>query len=195
MGKSGLHIKMTRRQLALSLASIFGVGLLIKFGISAKEVEPEIIELELPESSHIGPPSYEQFLALNKIVTVKENLDDEVAQKMFKVFMDEPWGPEHIKSTYRALHASTLASAGNQEMPILMEGVKLTKGERWFVSHLLTTWYVGVYYHEERPNQRITFDGALMYESLQGTIYPWFSGERTPGYWIESPDAIRSKKS
>ena len=186
---------MTRRQLALGLASVVGAGLLIKFGISAKEIEPETIELQLPDSSHIGPPSYDQFLALSKIVTVKETLDDEVARKMFKVFMDEPWGPEHIKSTYRALHASTLASAGNQDMPELLEGVKLTKGERWFVSHMLTTWYLGVYYHEDRSDQRITYEGALMYEALQGAMFPWFTGERTPGYWTETPTAYKAKKS
>ena len=64
MSTSGLHIKMTRRQLALGLASVLGTGLLIKYGLSAKEIEPESIELQLPDSSHIGPPSYDQFLAL-----------------------------------------------------------------------------------------------------------------------------------
>jgi hypothetical protein len=194
MSPSGLHIKMTRRQLALALASVVGTSLLIKFGISGNEIEPESIELQLPDSSHIGPPSYDQFLALSKIVTVKETLDDEIARKMFKVFMDEPWGPEHIKSTYRILHAATVAHAGNKEIPELLDSVKLTKGERWFVSHILTTWYLGVYYHEERPHQRITFEGALMYEVLQGTMFPWFTGERIPGYWTETPTAIKAKK-
>ena len=195
MGKSGFHIKMTRRQLATAIASVVGTGLLIKFRISANEVEPEIIDLQLPDSSHIGPPSYEQFLALSKIVTCHESLDDEVAQKMFAVFMDEPWGPEHIKSTYRALHTATVAQAGKQEMPELLEGVTLTKGERWFVSHLLTTWYVGVYYHEERPDQRITFEGALMYEVLQNSLFPWFSGERVPAYWTNPPQAFKAKET
>lgn len=195
MWKSGLHIKMTRRQLVLSLASVLGTGLLIKYGISAKEIEPESIEFQMPDSSHIGPPSYDQFLALSKIVTVKENLNDEVARKMFKVFMDEPWGPEHIKSAYRALYTAIVAHSGKQEFPDLLEGVKLTKGERWFISHLLTTWYLGVYYHEERPTQRITFEGALMYEVLQGAMPIWFTGERVPGNWREPPSAIKVKKS
>jgi hypothetical protein len=194
MGKLGLHIKITRRQMALGLASVVGTGLLIKYGISENEIEPETIELQLPDSSHIGPPSFDQFLALSRIVTVKETLNNEVAQKMFTVFMDEPWGPEHIKSTYRALYATTIAQAGKQDVPELLEGVKLTKGERWFFSHLLTTWYLGIYYHEERTTQRITYEGALMYDSLQGAIPIWFIGERKPGYWTEPPKAKETEK-
>lgn len=195
MGKFGLHIKMTRRQLALGLASAVGTGLLVKYGISTSEDDASIIAVNLPESSHIGPPSYDQFLALSQLATCRETLDEDVARKIYKVILDEPWGPEHIKSTYRALRSAVLAQAGQSEMPALMESAELREGLRWFISHLLATWYMGVYYHEERPTQRITYEGALMYDALQGAMPTWFTGERILGYWTEPPNAIKAKKS
>ena len=50
------------------------------------------------------------------------------------------------------------------------EAAALAPGERWFVSHLVSIWYLGVYYHEQRSIQRITSDGALMYEAVRGLL-------------------------
>ena len=195
MEKFGLEIKMTRRQLALTLASVIGSGLAVKYWPSASDDRATTIAISLPKAPHIGKPSYEVFLALSKLVTCRETLNEDVARKMYRVFLDEPWGPEHIKSTYRALRSAVLAQAGQREMPALMKGATLREGELWFISHILTTWYLGIYYHEERPTQRITYEGALMYDALQGAMPVWFSGERIPGYWTEPPNAMKAKKS
>jgi hypothetical protein len=195
MKKFGFHIKLTRRQLALGLASVVGTGLMIKYGISDGDNDSENISINLPDTSHIGPPSYDQFLALSQLVTCKETLNEDVARKMYKVFLDEPWGPEHIKETYRALHAAALVQSGRREMPELMDGGNIREGLRWFISHLLSTWYLGIYYHEKMPTQRITYEGALMYEALQGAMPIWFTGERIPGYWSKPPNVTDVKKS
>jgi len=193
MEKFGLNFKITRRQLGLGLASVIGSSLLVKYWTSDRYDSLTTIGIHLPESSYFGTPSYDVFLALSKLVTCRETLNEDVARKMYPLFLDEPWGPEHIRSTYMALRSAVLAQAAKREMPELVEGASLREAERWFVSHLLATWYLGIYNHHERPTQRITYEGALMYDALQGAIPVWFSGERTPGYWTEPPNATEVK--
>jgi hypothetical protein len=126
----------------------------------------------------------EVFTALSAIVTLHDDLDSDAAARMHKIFMDEPWGPDHIVRSYNKLRAAL----GNKSRAVLTEpSWQLDEGERWFVGHLLTTWYLGIYYHNERPTQRVTYEHALMFAPVRGVIpIPFF--ENTPfGEWADPP--------
>ena len=93
--------------------------------------------------------------------------------------MNEPWGAEHISGAYRKLRQQPNESATVE---------KLTEGEGWFVSHLLTTWYLGVYYHEKRPTQRVTYEHALMFDAVKDWLPIPLLESTGPGNWQKSPE-------
>lgn len=124
-----------------------------------------------------GTPSPETFASLCALVTAHDNLDSDTMSAMYKVFTVEPWGPEHMTGLYAKLTAAL--KGGKPDA--------LTEGEAWFARHLLTTWYLGIYYHENHPPLRITYDHALMFAPVQGVI-PVPLLEAAPfGSWSEKP--------
>jgi hypothetical protein len=120
-------------------------------------------------------PTFDMFLALSRIVLARSDLDQSVARRMFEVFMDEPWAGDRILSAYAALRGDATASSSN-----------LGSDDRWFVSHLISTWYLGVYYREGEPPQRIAYAGALMHEAMQGLAPAPFQSVGF-GKWSELP--------
>lgn len=125
-----------------------------------------------------GAPSPETFASLCALVTTHDNLDSGTMSAMYKVFMAEPWGPEHMAGLYAKL---TAALKGGKP-------ATLTQGEAWFARHLLSTWYLGIYYHEERPVQRITYEHALMFRVLQGKLPVPYLEATGFGKWAEAPE-------
>ena len=105
-------------------------------------------------------PSLEVFAALCSMVTLHDKLDPTALAHMYALFMDEPWAPEHISHTYLKL-AAKLNNAPAEPFD---------EGEAWFISHLLTTWYLGIYYHEQRPTQRVLYEKALMFEAVKDIV-------------------------
>lgn len=154
---------------SLSYWKLFaGDGILIRMalGAEAKKASPEV------------------FSALSSIITLRDNLDKQTTERMYKVFMDEPWGPNYILRLYNKL---SVAIGNKKRLPLKDPAWQLDDGEKWFAGHLLTTWYLGIYYHEKRPTQRITFEHALMFDSVRDSIpIPYF--ENTPfGEWGNPP--------
>lgn len=136
-----------------AVASHFWMG-------QASAVSPSDFELPAPDAT--DTPSFEVFLALSQLVTLRRQLDVSIARRMYPLFLDEPLGRQHIRSTYAQL--SSLATTTNPDGrdPKAMLG----KGEAWFASHLLTTWYLGVYYHERMPPHRVAYAEALMFDAV-----------------------------
>jgi hypothetical protein len=64
---------------------------------------------------------------------------------------------------------------------------KLAYGETWFISHLVTTWYIGAYYHPERATQWITLQKALMYRPVQRLIPKPYYESVGFGNWVNPP--------
>jgi hypothetical protein len=65
---------------------------------------------------------------------------------------------------------------------------QLDDGEKWFINHLLTTWYLGIYYHEQRPMQLISREKALIFDAARGAIpIPLFEATGF-GAWVDPPD-------
>jgi|SRR5688572_14398444 hypothetical protein len=182
-----MKIRITRRQLALGLIAAIGGGAAGVWSLYRHDRTP--LELNLPPVGNPFSPSYEVFLALSQIMVLRTKLDEEIARKLFAVFSDEPWGPKHIGHAYAVLRSELAqAGAGSGTTPVSVSG--LGEGERWFVSHLVTTWYLGVYYHEQRPTQRITYAGALMFDAVRGLLPITYFESVGYGKWINPPDGV-----
>lgn len=111
-------------------------------------------------------PTLAQFYRLCQWVTHRLEPDREVARIFYPVFVDEPWGPKHILTALRQIEDAQTDADAAEPVWTLIEQRRLGDGEAWFVSHLLTTWYLGVYYHETRT-ERLIYDQALMWERLR----------------------------
>jgi hypothetical protein len=131
----------------------------------------------------------EIFSNLCSLVTLRDKHDPGMTAHMYKVFMDEPWGPDHILRIYNKISAALPAYAGKKKRPPLADPQwKLNAGEKWFVGHLLTTWYLGIYYHEQRATQLISSEKALMFDMTRGVIPVPFYEATGFGAWADPPD-------
>ena len=144
---------------------------------------------EFPELPDQNNPSFDVFYRLSQWLTYREELDRDVAQRMFKVFQDEPWGKQHISRVYTKLKTAIQNSKDKTDISALITDKYFDDGESWFLSHLIYTWYIGIYYHDERPVQRITYEDALMFEAA-GDWLPVPFLDHTPfGEWSKPPES------
>jgi len=116
----------------------------------------------------------EAFMKLSVFLTGIEKLDNEMAQKIFGYLFAEPWGKEHFDQVCEKLSPIFVVESTIVPRWQLLYPNRFTEGERWFIRHLLTTWFSGVYYYEAR-SQFIAYRRALMNVALLD-IMP------TPGY-------------
>lgn len=105
------------------------------------------------------------FRKLSSIISGVDQLDEETAQQILNCIRAEPWGKEHL-----AQIAEKILPPAKSRMPInrrkLLDHKQFTEGERWFIGHLLTTWFTGVYYHQT-GNQVVAYRNALMFQSIK----------------------------
>lgn len=128
----------------------------------------------------------DEFATLCKIVTLRDDLPQESLDAMYAVFKDEPWMTEHVTGLNNKIKRKLGGSKGKR--PSMKDPAwQFSEGEKWFASHLLTTWYLGIYYHEERPTQRVLFEGALMFDALRGALPVTYLGATGFGNWAEPP--------
>jgi hypothetical protein len=183
-----MRIRLTRRQLALVLLATVGGAPLAYWSVARRD--PDAVDLDLPPLGAFENPSFEVFLALCRIVLARDDLDAKLAQRIYRVLLDEPWGQKHIATSYSALRQAIIQSGTGRHRDKPAPVAVLQAGERWFVSHLLTTWYLGIYYHRERPTQRVAYDNALMYDAVRGLIPRPFVGQLDYGRWSEPPEPV-----
>lgn len=141
--------------------------------------------LKLPKLKRISLNNLDitAFKELSKIVTLQRNLDDETVKNMYEVFISEPWGKEHIVGLYNKLINNLTAHQTAHNI----KKEEFSDGEKWFTNHLLTTWYLGVYYHQDRPTKRITYEFALMYQTTNDLVPIPFTEATGFGNWAEPP--------
>ncbi len=144
-------------------------------------------DIKLPHSPDFAHPSLDMFVALSELVTLRTQLDPLMVQHMYPLFMDEPWGPHHISSSYKQI--LDIIGTPPYSKPACSDAVRgrLGKGQVWFVSHLLTTWYLGIYYHEQRPSRRVAYESALMFDAIRGTLPVPLIESTGFGRWAEPP--------
>jgi len=128
--------------------------------------------------------SFEQFYLLSQLIARTRNLDEIVSRKIYQLMMSEPLGTEHLQSVYDRIRTLQMQSGNGNNL--VLRASDFTDSEQWFISHLLLTWYTGVYYHS-RGNQHITLKHALMYQKLsQYRRPPTYCGD-TPEFWARPP--------
>jgi hypothetical protein len=180
-----MRIRLTRRQITIGLLGTVGGGAAAVWSSSWSDRTQ--LDLELPPAGNPFNPTYEVFLALSKIVLARPQLDDALARRLYQVFMEEPWGTKHVGHAYAVFRNALLKAdqAAGERAPVELSA--LDAGERWFVAHLVTTWYLGIYYHEQRPTRRITLAGALMYDAVRGVVPIPYHDSIGFGGWTEPP--------
>ena len=152
----------------------------------------KILLLPNPPLDDPSSPSFDVFYRLCQLVTGRIDLDMEIAIKMFEAFRGEPWVEKHISTSYQLLLKELEKTDPQTSVPQLLSENLLKDGEKWFASHIITTWYLGVYYHPERENVRVTYEGALMHEIVADyRPVPGFSDLET-GYWAYKPTAFKT---
>lgn len=152
------------------------------------DVAFEALRAPLPPVKNPEAPGEDVFLRLSQIVCLRHDLDHAVAERIFELMAAEPWGREHISAVYGKILAQARSDGTARPMHDLIDEGLLTSGEMWFVNHLLTTWYLGIYYHESRSEPvRVSFETSLMWDALDGYMTPPGFSESGPGDWGDLP--------
>lgn len=139
-----------------------------------------------PVAETMTRPIAEQFWVLSRLVTGRDGLSRKNAERMFPLFAAEPWGENNVSALLR----KTLDGLSDPRLPNtvseLMDIGLLDEDQLWFATHLMTTWYLGIYYFEGRE-ERVLYEDALMWEVVADFVQvPGFS-EQEYGYWTNPP--------
>lgn len=176
---------ITRRQIIKTLLAL-GAGSVLSSYLSAFADDKSLIRTALADA----PTPLDKFRTVSTFITLRDDLDAAAVQAMHAVFMAEPWGPEHIDGLYNKMTASLKNSSNNKPPLVTDPALALTEGESWFAEHLLTTWYLGIYYHAEKSTKRILYETALMFKPLAGIIPIPFIEHTGFGAWAHPPEGI-----
>jgi len=168
------------RREAMTLVARVGAGLLAGALVCVDEARAR--GGSLPAARDAARIAWDEFHALSRILTDHDALDETLSRAIFEQLRVEPWGPEHMASVYARVR-SLLAGDGAREV---RDPSLFPDGERWFVSHVLVTWYTGVYYHET-GNRALGFEHALMHELLLDLRPVPTMCDREPGFWAAPP--------
>jgi Membrane bound FAD containing D-sorbitol dehydrogenase len=169
-----------------------GLSLFVLMGQSSSALSfSDLFYTGIEKQSPSTKTTFDVFYKLCQWLTQREKLDKNVAHKMYDIFLEEPWGQEHILKLYNKIEPIITFEKNQFDLSGLIKNNTLDDVEIWFSSHILVTWYLGVYYHEKRPSHRITYEHALMYQSVTNlTPIPYL--EFTPyGTWATLPEGIK----
>lgn len=177
-------LSISRRSLAAGLLGLAS-GTALPHWAAAQDDDAQL-QIELPPAGMARSASSEVFFALSQIVLMEADLDRGLAQRLHELFSAEPWGPQHVASCYSALRATFLARGrrGGQQA---IARATLSSGESWFISHLVTTWFVGIYYHAERPVSWLTLHDAMMYRPVRDLLPVRYVESVGFGNWAAPP--------
>lgn len=180
-----MRIRVSRRQIAVGLLAIVGGGTAAYWAGRREDSTP--LDLELPAAGNPFAATFGEFFALSQIVLLRSELNERGARRLYEVFLEEPWAGKHIGHAYKLLREELIKHYRNVGDRGPVDFSRLETGERWFVDHLVTTWYLGVYYHQERPTRRILYEEALMFDAIRGTMPIPFLESTGFGAWAEPP--------
>ena len=158
-------MNINRRQIIQSLLLLGAGGVLAKYWLTFP-------------NNNSNNPSFTIFSELCAIVTLRNNLDNETMRRIYELFIAEPWGAQNIGKLYDKISQQ---SANKESAQIIDDG------EKWFLSHLLTTLYLGIYYHENQPPQRVAHETALMYDAVKNILPIPFIEATSFGRWSNPP--------
>ncbi|MEP4036429.1 sugar dehydrogenase complex small subunit [Pseudophaeobacter sp.] len=146
----------------------------------------------LPKLNNLENPEFDVFFRLSQLVCLRVDLDVAVARRIYALIEVEPWGLHHVSALYALVLANLDTTGLPRPFAELIEEGRLGEGEAWFTRHLMTTWYLGIYYHESRPEPvRVSFETSLMWEALRGQVTPPGFSQGAIGDWNLPPEHAR----
>lgn len=128
----------------------------------------------------------DRFIALSRWLLGARTFDRATAGSVLEVLQDEPWGRDHLRRLERKLVGPGDDRRRRSSRTSRLRA--LDDGERWFATHLATTWITGVYFHQ-RGNRWLAHEKALMHAEL--ALWRPAPGNCTGqfGHWAERPPA------
>jgi hypothetical protein len=162
---------ISRRQAMFMLAGLFAYHSLPRLAFAATESSPRIAD------------NLDRFIELSSAITGVKDLDRDTAQKILDLIRVEPWGKEHLSQIGEKIFPSG-DDAHSAQTPLNPE--KFTEGERWFIGHLLTTWFTGVFYHQI-GNHVVAYKHALMHTAIQDVRPIPGHCDGSFGFWSKPP--------
>ena len=138
--------------------------------------------LILPKRQERQEFGFNEFYLLSQLITKTRNLNKVVANKIYELIMSESWGLEHLSQVYSTIRKLQIQTEG----ALTIKASVFTRNEQWFISHLMLTWYTGVYFHES-GNFNVTLQHALMYQNISQYRQPPTFCSGAPGSWSEPP--------
>ena len=185
-----MSIRLDRREMLIGLGRSIAAALLAPAGASAVlagETE-DLLKLPVPRLDDPDNPPFAVFHRLCQWVTCRRDLDEAKVRTLYPIFRSEPWAAKHISTAYADLGKALERNGPNTSVPQLIAEGALDGPEEWFVSHLLTTWYLGVYYYEG-VEFRVFYEDALMFEAISDFRPVPGLSNWDYGYWAEMPKA------
>ncbi|MDD2721894.1 MAG: sugar dehydrogenase complex small subunit [Gallionella sp.] len=178
-------MKHTEKHLEVDVAKrrMFGVltALMVMQGV------PSLAWAELrDEVPKVKDEDFQTFITISVFLTGEKNLDLEIARNIYDHLRAEPWGREHLEQI--AVKLSPLLMAESMVIPRwqLLHPTRFTETDHWFIQHILTTWYTGIYYFED-TSLFIAYQRALMNVALRDVMpTPGFS-DMEFGAWSGLP--------
>lgn len=176
----------TRRQVVKTLVAL-GLG-----GIAAPLVRAGAQAAEKPAfrwnfDSH--EPTPENFADLCAFITLTDDLDPGMMKEIYRLMMDEPWGPSHITRLHTKISAELKKDPAGKKRPAAdKQAFGFDEGETWFAGHLLMAWYTGMYFNASRPRVRVAYEKALMYRAVEGRMPVPMLEPAGFGGWTKLPE-------
>lgn len=128
------------------------------------------------------------FYRLSQSALGRRALPRGFAERLLPHVLKEAWAEKHIRT---ALSIIDDESGGGPEGPDrvakLFAAGRLRDGEAWFVRHLVTTYYAGIYYYEGVSPVQLGGHDALIWDVLDGLITRPGQPGLVAGYWAEPP--------
>lgn len=171
-------INAKRRRLLASLAALFVCSTLPWAAFAAATKGAGVVAEDL-----------DAFIRLSEIITGAKQLDRETAMQILAVIRAEPWGKEHLAQIAAKLMPSLSDSTLPTDRRALLDPKRFGDGERWFIGHLLTTWFTGIYYHQS-GNRVVAYKNALMHAALEDVRPVPGHCNGVFGFWTEPPKGI-----
>lgn len=131
------------------------------------------------------------FIRLSEVITGTKHLDREAATQVLAAIRAEPWGKEHLAQIAAKLMPSLSDTPLPTDRQILLDPKRFGEGERWFIDHLLTTWFTGIYYHQS-GDRVVAYKSALMHAALEDVRPIPGHCNGVFGFWSEPPKGVNS---
>lgn len=132
---------------------------------------------------------FDDFIRLSEFLTGTVHLDRHEGRKIYDLILAEPWGREHLAQIRAKLGDAPENKPPPSARHRLLDPKRFGDGECWFIGHLLTTWFTGVYYHAV-GNRSVTYVHALKFAALEDVrpVPTTCGGGRPFGFWSTPPE-------